>query len=549
MGSENHEKNKFNNFIVQGGILALAGILVRILGLAKRIPLAYIIGDVGNAYYSAAFDVYNIAISVSAYGLPLAVSKLVSARVSKGEYKNADRVFKCALKFASTIGLLAAAFVFIFSDFLSRSLSEPMSYLALRVLAPALFFVCIMAVFRGYFQGMGNMVPTAMSQLVEQIFYVCIGIAAAYFLSGYGEKVGLILHNENYREAYGAAGATLGCLAGAIAGLAFIIFIYKYNEKTLKKRIYRDPTDVYESKLSIYRNLILTVIPVIVSSFVTNVSNYLDHYFFNTITISRGLEATTNWGIYSGKYLVLINVPIALAYAMGASAVPTISGGMKKKNYEDVKHKIESVIRITMMIAFPCAIGLFALAPSLMYFLFSTTGSVAPTIVRFGALGVVLFSFSTLTNGILQGMSHMSKPITHGLIALVLHMCILNCLLRFTNLNINAVALSNNFFALFMCALNLYSIIKLLGYRQEIKRTFVMPFVAASLMGIVVFFLDRVFSSSGYSRILIIVNICIGAVVYAAFLVFTKAITREELIKFPGGTRLYTILNRLNLMN
>ena len=208
MKQQGRESSKLNNFIVQGGILALSGVIVRMLGLLKRVPLYYIIGDVGNSYYSAAYEIYNIVFTISVYGLPISVSKLVSANVSNGQYRNANKIFKCALTFAFVTGLISSVLVFVFADRLSMFLNEPMSLLALRTLAPTLFVVSIMGVMRGYFQGMGTMIPTAVSQLIEQIFVVSVSITAAFFMSRQGEKVGLILQNENYKAAYGARGAT-----------------------------------------------------------------------------------------------------------------------------------------------------------------------------------------------------------------------------------------------------------------------------------------------------------------------------------------------------
>lgn len=543
-------KNKLNNFIVQGGILAIAGVLVRILGLAKRIPLPYIIGDIGNSYYSAAYEIYNIVFIISAYGIPLSVSKLVSAKVSKGEYRNADKIFHCALIFAVITGLLTSTFVFFLSDKLSRALGEPMSYLALRTLAPLLLVVSIMGVFRGYFQGMGTMVPTATSQLIEQIVLIIVGLSSAYLLSGYGEKVGLILHNENYKYAYGAAGATLGCTIGSLCGLIFLILVYKANSKQFKKNIYRDPTHKVDSTLSVFRIFLFTTLPVIASNFVNYISNLLDMYIHNNYMIKKGLEdiKSINWGIYSGKYLVLINVPIAISTAMGVSSVPTISGLLKRGEYDEVKDKIARVIRVTMIVSIPCAVGLFALAPSLIWMLFSSTNETGPNLLRIGSIGVVLFSISTLTNGILQGMSKLIKPIIHGLISLTLHVSILVCLLKFTNLNIYAVALSNNFFSLFICIMNIYSISKILKYKQEVIKTFAIPFLSSIVMGIVIFFLDRLFNATiGMSKPMVMVNILIGAIVYFVIMLLTKGITGEELSAIPGGNRIYSILKRFHL--
>ena len=319
MDSKVTKQKSTNNFIVQGGILAIAGVLVRLLGLFKRIPLAYIIGDVGNGYYSTAFDIYQIFYTISAYGIPVALSKLVSAKVSKGEYKNADKIFKCALRFAIAMGLISTSVVFLFSNQLANAFGEPMSFLALRTISPTLFFVCVLSVFRGYYQGLGTMIPTAISQVIEQIAVVGVGISSAYFFSRYGTKVGMLLHNENYKYSYGAAGAITGCAVGALCALLFLLLMYKAGSRRFKRNIYKDPTTVIDSSWSIYRSVILTIIPIVISSSVTTLSGFCDHFIHNRVMDSKGFAElkTVNWGIYSGKYMVLVSVVLALSSAMG----------------------------------------------------------------------------------------------------------------------------------------------------------------------------------------------------------------------------------------
>lgn len=535
--------NGLNNFIVQGGILAIAGVLVRMLGLIKRIPQYYIIGNYGNSYYSAAYEIYSIVLTVSSYAIPLSVSKLVAARVNKGQYKNAYKIFRCTLTFAFIVGLISSVLVFVFAGSLSSMINEPMSYLALRVLAPTLFVVAIMGVFRGFFQGQGTMVPTAVSQLIEQIVLIAVSLSASYLLVKKGEKVGRILLNDKFKSAYGAAGATLGCSVGALVALLFLFFIYKRYSISFKKKVLRDPSDKIENTFYVYKVLILTIVPVVLSATVNNISNFLDQYIHNRIMVEKGLMdiKSVNWGIYSGNYLVLIGVPIAMSNAMGASSVPTLAGIMRRKAYDEARDKIARVIRITMLISIPCAVGIFVLANEVMFLLFSTTTETGPMLLRIGAAGIVLFSFSTLTNGILQGMSKLSKPIIHGLIALAVHVTLLTCLLKFTNLNIYAVALSNNFFSLIICVLNVMSIRKAISYSQEYMKTFIYPLASSAVMGGVLFLLNKLLLHGTFSRILILLEIVVGIAVYFISMVIIKGITREELSAIPGGNKLLRI--------
>ena len=241
-------------------------------------------------------------------------------------------------------------------------------------------------------------------------------------------------------------------------------------------------------------------------------------------------------------------VIIAMASAMSASSVPTISGLMKRKEYGAVSEKISAVVRITMFISIPCCAGFLALAPDVMFLLFGDSGSTGATLVRIGSFGVVLFSFSTLTNGILQGMSQMRKPIIHGIIGLCVHVPLLLLLLNFTELNIYAVAFSNNIFSLVICILNMNSIKRILGYKQEILKTFVCPIASASIMGVLLMIVSRVFMKGGYRRSLVVVEILIGIFVYFVSMLAMRAFGEREIKMLPGGTKIYRLLSRMHLI-
>lgn len=550
MGNSSNKK-KMNNFIIQGGILALAGVLVRILGVFRRIPLAYIIGDIGNGYYSSAYEIYSLVLTISAYGIPLSVSKMVSARIHKGEYSNAQKVFKCALLFATIVGTLSSVLVFIFSKNLSSLMNSNMSFLALRLLAPTLFIVALSGVFRGYFQGTGSMVPTALSQLIEQVVLIVVSLGGASVLTKKGEAIGVLRQNESMKYAYGAAGATLGCTIGALAGLIFLVLLFLSYNKRMKEKYLSELFDTKnESTSHVFIRLLLTIVPVIISNVVNNVSNFLDNFLYGAISVSKGMTEemrSSFWGIYSGKYIVLINVPIAIAAAMSASSVPTIAALIKKKNYGEVRKKIYEVIRVTMMISIPCAIGMAAISPSIVYLLFSTTDPVAPTLIRIGALGVILFSLSSLSTGILQGLSKLYLPIINGIIALGIHVLILWGLLKGTDLNIYAVALSNNIFSLILCILNVRAISVKIHYKVEYRKTFISPLVCSGVMGIVLFLLDKILMRNGYSKIITIIEILLGAFIYFFALLFTKTITLKELNKLPGGTIVIKLLRKMHI--
>ncbi|MFR8015338.1 MAG: oligosaccharide flippase family protein [Clostridiaceae bacterium] len=227
MESNRQKKKKESNFVVQGSILAVASIVVRIIGIAYRIPMINIIGDEGMGYYGTAFNVYNIALLLSSYSLPLAVSKMVSARLAGKQYRNASRILRAALCYATIVGAFAAAVIWFGADFFAKDVFfMPYAAFALRTLAPTVWIMAYLGVFRGYFQGQGTMVPTAFSQVFEQIVNAIVSVAAGSFLFNEALKTEVLKNQtgDGYSNAWGAAGGTIGTGAGAFTALISCCF-------------------------------------------------------------------------------------------------------------------------------------------------------------------------------------------------------------------------------------------------------------------------------------------------------------------------------------
>ena len=215
------------NFLVQGSILAIAGVITKIIGAVYRIPLVNILGDKGMGYYGVAFQIYAIALTLTSYSLPLAVSKLVSARLATGQYKNAYRVFRGAMTFAIAAGGIVGAIIFFGADFIASNLmAMKMSALALRVLAPCILIVAILGVFRGFFQGNGSMIPTAVSQIIEQIVNAVVSVVGAYMLLKVGKEVAAQKNNDSMVRLMQHLAVHLGTVMGAAC--CVIIFNFSY---------------------------------------------------------------------------------------------------------------------------------------------------------------------------------------------------------------------------------------------------------------------------------------------------------------------------------
>ena len=553
-GSRPEKTGGESNFVVQGSILAIASIVVRIIGIAYRIPMINIIGDEGMGYYGTAFNVYNIALLLSSYSLPLAVSKMVSVRLARKQYRNSVRILRAALVYATVVGALAAAVIWFGADFFAREVFfMPYAAFALKTLAPTVWIMAYLGVFRGYYQGQGTMVPTALSQVFEQIVNAIVSVAAGSWLFNQAIKVGILKgeSGSGYSNSWGAAGGTIGTGAGAFTALVFLLLLFAAYQRTIRKKVRRDRSGSLESYGTITKILFFTVVPVVVSSAIYNVNSVLDNGLlaYNFKSLGMEEEFISQWGVYTGKYHLLINVPMAVSNALSSSLIPSVSRAVATGDRRMVKKKVAAAIRFSLLIAIPSTVGLTVLAGPLNNLLFSGDNDLAVQMTLYGSIAVVFYSVSTVTNAILQGIDRMRLPIVHALTALVLHLAAMEVMVLVFHMGIFSMVFANILFAVIMCFLNHRSIRKILGYRQEVKKTILLPAAASAVMGAAAVGVYKLIHLGIQSNAVCTLGAVAAAVaVYGVLLVKLGCLDEDELHQMPGGTRLLQVFRKLRLM-
>ena len=544
---------KKDDYIVQGSILAAAAVLTKIIGVVYRIPLTNILGDEGNGFYGYAYQVYAIALMISSFSLPTAVSKLVSVRLAKRQKRNAFRVFLCSLAFAVGVGLFISLTIFQGAGQISTHAKKtPLSVYALRVLAPGLLIVAVMAVIRGYFQGMGTMIPTAISQIIEQIVNAVVSIVGASVLFGIGTKAGAEKGKELLGPAYGAAGSTLGTVAGSLAGLLFLLFVMILYKKVIRRQLKRDRSQNVESYSFILKALLFTAIPVVFSTAVYNINQIIDLTIFNHVMEAQGYvekEYMALQGIYTGKYDTLINVPMAIANALGTSVVPSLTAVVTNGTRKQVHSKINQTLRITMVVAIPSCIGYFVLASPIMVLLYNDRSTTPAHLLMMGAIVVVLYGLSSVTNSILHGLNYMTSPAKNAGVALVIHLAAFVLMMTVFKMNVYALVGGNIVFALAMSILNLIKIRKVSGFRMDLLSTFGKPFTAAAIMGVITYGVFRLFDLLVGGRVLpVLVSLIVAVLVYAVVLLKIGTLSEDDILDLPMGGKILRAAKKFHLM-
>lgn len=546
-------KRGASNFLIQGIILAAAGIIVRVIGMFYRIPLAGILGDEGNGYYSSAFSIYSLLLIISSYSLPTAVSKMIATRMARKEYRNSLRVLKVALFYGTVAGGLGAAVLWFGADvFANRFLQMPYTYYALKTLAPTIWVIAYLGVFRGYFQGLGTMIPTAVSQVLEQIVNAVISVYAASRLFQAGLKSNLVHGSGSYSYGFGAAGGTIGTGAGAVAALFFLMFILSAYFPVVRKQVRKDRTRHRESYGELSGTLLMTVFPIVLSSVAYNISTVIDNSIYgNCMSVfgMKGTEIASNLGVV-GKYQLLYSIPVAIANSLSSALIPSLSRAVAERNREQVLSKISMVIRFSMIIAIPSTVGLTVLAGPICNLLFSGyDNSSLIKMMMYGSSAVVFYSLSTVTNGVLQGINRMQTPLKNAVISLIIHIGLLCVMLFELKLGIYSVVYSNILFAFTMCALNSFFIGRFLNYRQEVKKTFILPVLSAGIMGAAAYG-----TYLGVHLILkrnvfgVLAAVGVAVVVYGILLLKMGVVDESEFLTMPGGRKLAGIARKFHLI-
>ncbi|MCR4616913.1 MAG: polysaccharide biosynthesis protein [Lachnospiraceae bacterium] len=552
-----------NNFITQAGILAAAGFISRIIGLLYTSPLSGIIGDLGLGYYTSAYNYYTIILLISSYSIPSAISKVMAGKLGAGEYKNAHRLFIGALIYVLVIGAAASAFLY----FGAGLFVEPAAVPVLRTFAPTIFIYGILGVLRGYFQAHKNMVPTSVSQIFEQIANAAVSVGAAYFLITYTtghslfgmqplETISSDLGFTVSRAVRGAIGSALGTGTGVVIALVFMFIAYMKSRASFKNQIASDPHKNVDSAGSIIKMITLIVTPFILSTAISNLASTVNNKLFTSFYPAfRNLDpvtVTSHWGIFSGKSMKISNIPIAFASAMAAAMIPQIAQLIAANKKEESKQKIGLAVKATMLISIPCAVGLFVLAAPITLLLYPNTLpniELAKYSLMALSLSVVFYALSTLNSSVLQGLGKVVTPIINAGVALVIQTVAGISLLFFTDLDVFSIAITSTLYSAIIAILNQLAVRKHIGYKQEIPKTFVLPFFASIIMGGAAYGVYRlVLMATNSARVSVIPAIIISVPVYFVALLLVRAVNEEELKSFPKGNALVKLAKRLHLL-
>ena len=532
-----------NNLLRNASFLMIAALISKVIGLLYKSPLSEIVGEIGIGYYGLAQNAYLILLMIASFSIPQAVSKVIAERLAFKEYKNAQKFFRGALIYTMILSGASALFCLFGAKYMIPS-NQPGATLALQVLAPTIFLSGILGVYRGYFQAHSNMLPTSLSQIIEQILNAAVSIGAAWLFIHFfsdGTKEGI--------AKWGAAGSTVGTGAGVVTALAFMLLVYGVNRRKILHRVERDHRHQEESYKEIFRVIILVVSPIILSAFVYNVNAYINGYLFSDILGRRGGDAAQIgilYAEYATYFMTIINIPLTLSSTAPTSMIPEVSALYATGDIEATRECIDQTVQLSMVVSAPCAMGLAVLAQPIVFLLYGNSTGLAANLLILGSFSILLNGMSNISNGVLQAIGQQRIPVITAAIALIVDIVVVVVLLFTTNLGVYALLIAMVIYSVVVCVLNDRAMKKYLQYKNPWKEGYLYPVLASVPMGIVagcICYGLNIFVKSNF--ICLIISIPVAAVVYLfAYLIISKP-SESQLRRIPGGSYLIRIAEKL----
>lgn len=533
------EKSKTKSFVQGAAVLAVAGLIVKIIGAFYRIPLNNIIGVEGMSYYEVVYPYYSWLLVISSSGLPTAISKLVSERVTIGDYRGAKRIFTIAFYLLIGIGIFTTLLMFAFSSSLASFSGLNAAKYSFWALAPSLFFVSVMCAYRGYLQGMQLMTGTALSQVTEQVVKLAAGFSlASYFIKQFPQN-----------PEYAAMGALIGVSISELIALGVIYVVYRRKKRGLDRMLRDSVSRRPASASSILKSLLAMAIPITIGASIMPLTGIADSAMIMNILTSNGFPQASAQAAYSilrSNVTTLINMPAVLTVALAMSLVPAISSKMAAGDRRGMLAASRTGMKLALIIGAPCAVGLFVLAKPIIALLFTSLNDaqlqLAEDLMHTAAVGVLFLSLVQALTGVIQGLGRPMVPVVNLVFGGILKVVTMVILMNNPAINIQGAAVSTVVCYAAAGILDVIYLLRKTGMRIDAFDVFAKPLVASVVMGFAAHIVHSALAV--HPRIATVAAIGVAVLVYAVLVVVLKMFGKSDLEFIPGGNKIAKILYR-----
>ena len=543
------ESPKKQNFLQGAALLAIATAIVKVIGALYKLPLNMAIGAEGYSYFTTAYDIYAVMLMISTAGLPVAVSRMISQASTLQHYTQMRKVFRTALSIFAILGVITSALMILGAKPLANLMSQPDAWISIACLGPCGILICLMSAYRGYFNGQGNMLPTSVTQVIEAVGKLVVGLALAFLFIRLTGSVALA-----------AGGAILGVTVGSAVALVYMLAKFRRSYKALPVT----PEAPGSTKETV-KELLAIAIPITIGSaglqLLTVIESglymdrlvgliesgrYMSHMVGGSVTAMKA--AATLKGLFNMTQTIF-NMPCAFIIPITVSILPAVTSYLTMGDDKGVRETEESASRITGLLSLPCAVGLTVLARPIMALLGGYEGEQLELSAQFMAIqGITVFLYAIIqyTNALLQSHGYVNVPVVNMLSAGVVRLILVYVMVGNPNIGLTGAPVGAFIGYLLIAVLNLVAIRRKVTQKPKLLQNLLRPVMPALVMGVVVFFCYKALVSllgiDGSRVILAGAPIAVGVVVYFVCVVIMKSITREDCLLLPKGEKIAKLL-------
>ena len=552
----NDQPIKKQTFLQGTAVLAMATVLVKLMGFLFKVPLNNIIGEDGFGYFNTAYDVYNVLLMISTTGLPVAMSRMISQAQTLGNHAQIKRIYRTSLYVFLTIGMVGSLGMLFFCRQLSVMVTtNENSWAAIAALAPCVLLICLVSAYRGFFQGQSNMTPTSVSQIFEAVTRLVVGLGLAWLVmkltgKAYVRMQGIVLAPGETAQDYGditlaAGGAILGVTLGSLISVVYLHHKFRQSNQILSLG-----GGTAKSTRSTMKELLSIAVPITLGSAGLQIIN-----LFDTMIYMRRLTGALQWtekmadsakGVYNFCQTVFA-LPCSFIPTITIAVIPAITASLTRKDLAEAKATSESSVRTMALIAMPCAAGLFVMAEAVIRLLCSTYTEdkiqLAATMLAILGLTVIFNSLVLLLNAIMQAHGDVVTPVVNMLIGGIIKIIVNYILVGQPNLNIVGAPIGTFICYISITALDLIAMKRHISARPAIFKNIIRPGLSSAIMGAATFMVYRVLSNAISSwKLACLLSLAFAVVLYAVLVVFLRCLTYEDCMLLPKGEKIAKIL-------
>ena len=552
----NDQHIKKQTFLQGTAVLAMATVLVKLMGFLFKVPLNNIIGEDGFGYFNTAYDVYNVLLMISTTGLPVAMSRMISQAQTLGNHAQIKRIYRTSLYVFLTIGMVGSLGMLFFCRQLSVMVTtNENSWAAIAALAPCVLLICLVSAYRGFFQGQSNMTPTSVSQIFEAVTRLVVGLGLAWLVmkltgKAYVRMQGIVLAPGETAQDYGditlaAGGAILGVTLGSLISVVYLHHKFRQSNQILSLG-----GGTAKSTRSTMKELLSIAVPITLGSAGLQIIN-----LFDTMIYMRRLTGALQWtekmadsakGVYNFCQTVFA-LPCSFIPTITIAVIPAITASLTRKDLAEAKATSESSVRTMALIAMPCAAGLFVMAEPVIRLLCSTYTEdkiqLAATMLAILGLTVIFNSLVLLLNAIMQAHGDVVTPVVNMLIGGIIKIIVNYILVGQPNLNIVGAPIGTFICYISITVLDLIAMKRHISARPAIFKNIIRPGLASAIMGAATFMVYRVLSNAISSwKLACLLSLAFAVVLYAVLVVFLRCLTYEDCMLLPKGEKIAKIL-------